>query len=640
VALFSTTFLGLLAICVAGANAQTFHACAVLSPQRLDDTTSIQSALNLCNPAKAVVLINGVFHSRPLILPRGVTLFIDHGATLVASKNPRDYDLKPGSCGAAPEGTAPNCKPLIFSYQAAYSGVAGSGAIDGQGESWKMDAPSTPDLVSSYESTGFKIVGVTLRNAAGIHAAIYKTIAFAMADVRIESPDSATAGPGLLLSNAVDATVTNAWIRVPSHPIALKASILGPSTGVKLHNIHVSGGRGILIGDDVYGSVRGVDFDDVSLSDTRFGFVYNLNGNEGGTPRDIHFSHICLHNIRTVSDPETLPAGLKPATLDQNCPNTAYSPQSYTGDRTTIGKPGRISSLVVHSGESIQKAIDALPITGGDITVKPGTYREVVTIRKPHVHLHADDPDPAKTTIVYNNGASNSGGTFNTATVFVEADDVTIDHLSLVNDLGSGKGQAVALHVVGDRATFRNLRISGAQDTLFSASRYCYGDYGPCVTARHYFADCFIEGNTDFIFGDSKAVFERCELHGVSRGNVMYTAQSRHTLDQDSGYVFKDCRLTGEPRDAVISLGRSWRPYATVVFLNARIDAPVIPAGWTEWLRFGVPTLPTAYYAEYKSTGPGANPRDREKYSHQLTEVEAEKWSPERFLKGEDNWTP
>jgi pectin methylesterase-like acyl-CoA thioesterase len=296
----------------------------------------------------------------------------------------------------------------------------------------------------------------------------------------------------------------------------------------------------------------------------------------------------------------------------------------------------------VAPGGSIQKAVDALPLSGGEVTLQPGTYREVVTIRKPHVHLHGADADPAKTVIVYNNGANNSGGTFNSATVFVEVDDVTIDHLSIVNDLGAGKGQGVALHVTGDRAIFRNLRITGAQDTLFAASRYCYGDYGPCVAARQYFADSYIEGNTDFIFGDSMAVFDRCEIHGIDTGSVMYTAQSRHTAEQtDSGYIFDHCHLTGKARsNGAISLGRSWRPYATVVFLNAQIDAPVIPAGWTEWARFGIPTLPTAFYAEYGSAGPGADAKNREPYSHQLTPAEAEQWSPRKFLAGKDSWMP
>jgi pectin methylesterase-like acyl-CoA thioesterase len=122
----------------------------------------------------------------------------------------------------------------------------------------------------------------------------------------------------------------------------------------------------------------------------------------------------------------------------------------------------------------------------------------------------------------------------------------------------------------------------------------------------------------------------------------MYTAQSRHAAEQtQSAYVFDHCRLTAAPREpGSVSLGRPWRPYATVVFLDARIEAPVIPAGWTEWPRFGKPSLPTAYYAEYDSTGPGANPGSREAYSHQLTAAEAQRWAPRRLLAGTDGWDP
>jgi len=516
-------------------------ACAVLTPQ---DAGRIQQALNLCKPGDAVVLKAGHYRSGQLLLPRRVTLFLDRGAVL------------------SPTGRLPENK-FIYSYQAAYSGVAGGGVIDGEG--------SPAELMCSYESTGFRINGISLRNGSGIHAAIYKTIGLQMMDFHIES----NAGSGVLLSNAVDPVVRSGTIRVPGDEIALKNSILGPTTGVKIGGVTFEGGRGIV-------------------------------------------------KDRDVREPESSDAPVI-AILAEN---------------EVKHQPGTARALTVKAGESVQKAIDALPVTGGDITIKPGTYREVVTIRKPNVHLHGEDPDPAKTVIVYNNRASNSGGTFNTATVFVEADNVTIDHLSIVNDAGSGQGQAVALHVTGDRDTFRKLRIIGAQDTLFSASRFCYGDYGPCPVARQYFADCFIEGNTDFIFGDSKAVFDHCELHAAPTGQVMYTAQSRHTKEQDSGYIFVDCRFTGEPRNGPISLGRSWRPYATVVLLNAQLDAPIIPEGWTEWLRFGFPTLPTAYYAEYNSKGPGANPGKREKYSHQLTKEEAAKWDPKKFLAGDDNWNP
>ena len=79
-------------------------ACAVLiAGPAASDTDRIQQSLNLCSPGQAVILkangANPAFHSGPLILPRGVTLFIDRGVTLYASRNPRDYDLAPGSCG-------------------------------------------------------------------------------------------------------------------------------------------------------------------------------------------------------------------------------------------------------------------------------------------------------------------------------------------------------------------------------------------------------------------------------------------------------------------------------------------------------------------------------------------------------------
>lgn len=555
-------------------------ACAVLTAQaNPSDTARIQSALDLCTPGRAVVLRSGragaSFVSAPVIVPRGVTLFVARGVTLRASRNARDYDLAPGSCGAPPRNKEATCKPFVFAYQAAFSGVAGEGAIDGEGVA--------PELVSSYESQGFNLSGVTLRNAGRIAAAIYKTTAFTSDGLKIDAH-----GTGILLSNALDAKIANAWIRVTGASIALESSILGPTSNVEIRGVHFFGGRGIVKGTGDAGNLRYTSIEGVSTETAAFPTA----------PRLV-----------------------------------------YALDLTTVAKPGNRRALVVAAGESIQKAIDALPVTGGEIAVKPGTYREVVTIRKPNVYLHGEESDPSKTTIVFNHGPGN-GGTFASATVYVEAPNVALDRLTIANDLGNGKGQGVALAVTADRAVFRNLRILGAQDTLFAASRYCYGDYGPCQPARQYVADSYIEGNTDFIFGDGLAVFERCQLHGIAPGTVMYTAQSRHTAGQtESAYVFDRCRLTAAPRvEGPVSLGRPWRPYATVVFLQAQIDAPVISAGWTEWVRFGKPSLPTAYYAEFDSTGAGADPQARERFSRQLTAAEAERWAPQRILVGKDKW--
>lgn len=632
--------IGLLLAFAAAAAGQP-KACAVLAARAAPagmDTARIQGALDGCAPGRAVVLARAGQHARfesgPLVAPRGVTLFVDHGVTLAASRNRRDYDLAPGSCGAPPAGKAAQCKPFLFAYQAAFSGVAGAGAIDGQGDAWR-GAPAgavVPDLVSSYESQGFRIQGVTLRNAAGVHAAIYKTTALEISDLKIDS----AAGDGLLLSNTTGAQIDGLWIRVPGEAVALKASILGATAGIHMSGLHIFGGRGMALGDPMYAPVRDVTVDGIAMDGASPGFTFL-----GGPTRAIQIRNGCV----------TAPLAGAPWSFEGvasgNCSNPGFGAapvSALPADTSSLPMPGQARSLVVAQDgpaafSSVQQAIDALPESGGEIAVKPGTYREVVTIRKSHVHLHGTDSDAAKTVIVFNHGPAN-GGTFASGTLYVEAPDTTIDHLTVANDLGVGRGQGVALYVTADRAVFRHLRILGAQDTLFAASRYCSGDYGPCVAARQYFEDCYIEGNTDFIFGDALAVFERSELHGLPQGNVMYTAQSRHTAAQsESGYVFDHCRLTGEARErGVISLGRPWRPYATVVFLHARIDAPVIPAGWTEWRRFGEPSLGTAFYAEYDSTGPGANPAAREPDAKQLTEEEARRWSPQELLRGWEPW--
>ncbi len=675
-------------------------ATRLTSPQQMD-TARIQSALSRCLPGQSVALeadgSRAAFLSAPLILPRGVTLFLDRGVTLYASRNPRDYDLAPHSCGepAPPHGQLddqPDCKPFLSSYQAATSGVLGPGTIDGQGghppqasSSWweRLDYAQShrarvevPALVSSYESQNFVVRGVHLRNAPGTSLAIYKTIGLTLEDVSIDSASTDTTSPGLLLSNSPGAHVSGLSTNVPGSAIDLRASILGGTSHVDVTGLYITGGTGISLGDDVYGNTSAIQLQRASITDASRAFLFNLRGQKGGHLHDIRLQDVCLSDVAAplavlqqegppvshLSDSATVqmdhvfvagegrlqPQGLQPDNSATCVPSSEVpqaAPLQWALDRNHLPHPGTRAHLTVAADgsadfRSIAEAVAQLPDSGGVIAVRPGTYREVVTIRKPHVRIYGTDPDPAKTVLVFNNTGPRSAGTFNSATVFVEADNVSIDNLTIANDAGTGKGQAVALAVTADRAEFHHVRLLGAQDTLFAAARYCYGDYGPCVPTRQYFRESYIEGNTDFIFGDSQAVFDRCSLHGIPGREVMYTAQGQHDAAQQTGYVFDHCTLTADPSDTRITLGRPWRPHATVVYLNTRIDAPVIPAGWTEWPRFGQPSLPIAFFAEFNSTGPGASPATREPFSHQLTPAQAERWNPRRFLAGHDGWDP
>lgn len=287
---------------------------------------------------------------------------------------------------------------------------------------------------------------------------------------------------------------------------------------------------------------------------------------------------------------------------------------------------------------TVQAAVDALPDTGGDIDIAPGTYREKIVVAKNGVHLHGTGAEPQDVVLVYGDSSLITGHTFSSFSVNAMGDDFHADNLTIQNDYwldpANKPSQAVALLVNGDRAVLNHIRLLGHQDTLY-ANKGADGRI-----SRQYFSDCYIEGHVDFIFGNAKAYFHNCEIHGVAADTVMFTAQSKNAADEDSAYVFDHCVLTADPGAKEVWLGRPWRTWSTVVFLNTEMRARIAKGGWREWTPGETNKLPFTYYAEYKSTGPGADPTGRSPYSHQLSDAEAAKWSLSAFFKGDAGWIP
>lgn len=286
--------------------------------------------------------------------------------------------------------------------------------------------------------------------------------------------------------------------------------------------------------------------------------------------------------------------------------------------------------------KTLTAAVEALPAEGGTIELQPGAYREKVTIAKPNVRLVGKGARPQDVVIVWSDGAITAGGTFKSFTMNVSGDGFRAKNLTIQNDYhlkDSRPSQAVALAITADRAVLEKVRLLGAQDTLYAASK-------KDKPSRQYFKDCYVEGHVDFIFGDAKAFFDRCRIHGIAHESVMFTAQSKVRPDQDSAYVFDRCLITADPNAKGIFFGRAWRPYATVIFMRSRIEAALDPAGWREWTPGKTDTLSTATFAEYASTGPGASPTTREPRTKQLTAEQAKAWDRRIFLAGSDGWKP
>jgi pectin methylesterase-like acyl-CoA thioesterase len=293
---------------------------------------------------------------------------------------------------------------------------------------------------------------------------------------------------------------------------------------------------------------------------------------------------------------------------------------------------------------TIQAGVNAAPDEGAVIRIRPGVYREVVHVDKAKIQLRGDGDDWKKVVLVYGNSAASTCGTSCSATLFVTGNDFFAGNMTIANDYSKTNevpSQAVAVSVRADRAVLRHVRLLGAQDTLYASSMGCMKGGGECVTGRQYYSDCYIEGHVDFIFGDAKAVFENCEVHSIPHGPGGYlTAQSNTRPDQDAGYVFNHCKITADAGAGDVYLGRPWRDFSTVIFMNTDIEAPIVAAGWSDWKSAPQPRLPTATYAEFNSTGAGANAKAREPYSKQLTAQEAKKYEAKAYLAGADGWDP
>jgi pectinesterase len=280
---------------------------------------------------------------------------------------------------------------------------------------------------------------------------------------------------------------------------------------------------------------------------------------------------------------------------------------------------------------SVQEAIMSVPAgtpsTPVVIRIKPGVYNELIYIQHEKRFFRLIGEDRAKTTLTFNLHANMLGSdgkpitTFRTPSTVIDADDFLAENLTFANSAGP-VGQALAIRVDGDRAVFRNCRFLGWQDTMF------------LNRGRQYFENCYIAGHVDFIFGAATAFFEHCHIHCLRNGYI--TAAS--TYDSESfGFVFSHCRITGEP-NVQTYLGRPWRDHSAVTFLNTEMSEVVRPAGWHNW------NLParekTSRYAEFNSTGPGANPRARAPWSRQLTKSEAKVITVKKVLGGKDGWSP
>lgn len=280
--------------------------------------------------------------------------------------------------------------------------------------------------------------------------------------------------------------------------------------------------------------------------------------------------------------------------------------------------------------KTVQEAINAVPDFRNKTTtifIKKGTYKEKLVLAASKRNVKFIGESLKETILTYDdynqkkNIFGEEKGTSGSSSFYIYGEGFSAENITFENSSGP-VGQAVAVWAGGDKLIFNNCRFLGFQDTL-----YTYG-----ANNRQYYYNCYIEGTVDFIFGASTAWFESCTIFCKKAGYI--TAAS--TADTTKfGYVFNKCKINGDAPANSFYLGRPWRPYAKVVYLNCELPGLINPQGWNNWSKES--NEQTAYYAEYKSRGKGANANKRVAWSHQLTESEYKNYTLENVFR---DWLP
>jgi pectinesterase len=360
----------------------------------------------------------------------------------------------------------------------------------------------------------------------------------------------------------------------------------------------------------------------------------------------------------TAFDPKTYYAYTLDATADvPSLLKSGAGPRGSIGTTATATtKAAAATTLTVAkdgSGQysTVQAAVNAVPAGNPSrvvISVKPGTYRELVKVpsNKPHVTIQGTGGSRNDTVIVYNNASgtqkpdgSGTYGTGGSATVAVEADDFQARNLTISNDFDEAAhqdiaGQAVALRTAADKVFLDGIIVSGDQDTLLvdTAAKEKLG--------RVYMTNSYVIGNVDFIFGRATAVIDKSVItlkkrwNGTSAGYI--TAPS--TAANRKGILIANSTVNGDVSSASFYLGRPWHaggdttldPQATV--RNTSLSAAVKSTPWTDMSGF---SWKDDRFAEYRNTGAGSGAASTNR--PQLTDAQAAGQEVADWL---GDWTP
>jgi polygalacturonase len=320
------------------------------------DTQRIQNAIDNCAAGQAVRLVQGNngqtgFLIGPITLTSGVTLWIDQGVTLYASRNPADYDNGVGTCGTATTSSTASCNALISVSHAYNSGIVGAGAIDGRGGSLLTHGPNAgrrswwdvayqtktanvtqqnPRLLNVSGGSNFTLYGVAFKNSPEFHIVLDGVSGTVAWGIKVLSPTLEYTRPGYACAKGTtpdqltpatcftpetvkntdgfdpgessDVLLAYAYISTGDDHVAVKAGSGSGSHNLMFAHNHLYYGHGLSIGSETNTGVSNMTVDDLTVdghdSPNGVGIRIKSDASNGGLVNGVTYQGICMRNVR------------------------------------------------------------------------------------------------------------------------------------------------------------------------------------------------------------------------------------------------------------------------------------------------------------------------------------------------------
>lgn len=297
-----------------------------------------------------------------------------------------------------------------------------------------------------------------------------------------------------------------------------------------------------------------------------------------------HFGKLAYDTKYYVAIPNGIISGVLGGTTF-----TGFSPAQKTWNFTTRSQPTISGSTITVNGSqsstadfrTVQMALKYVAdnsINNAVIEIAPGTYRELLTFKKDlNITLKGTQAGTYgdKVIIQYTNGNSWNGSTSGRPVAyFASSGTVNLVNLTIKNTgEKSVVNQAETIYFNHDtgKLVAKNCSFKSQQDTILTKG-------------YNWFYKCYIEGNTDFIWGYAKtALFEDCSLKVLTNGSYYSVIFQARCPKNSKGYVLLNCTIDNENLVGGGYFARSGGDtsvYDNVSIINCKLTGSSLVRNW------------------------------------------------------------